>query len=157
MRHLKCFEWAGVAAAMLLHGCGSFEGTQSGSATRLDSIVVAVTGNDYRWHFQYPGPDGKLGTSDDRFSSENLYLPDNAKVRLQLQSKDYVYTFALPKLGLKEIAVPDLDFALQFQTGPEETFEYLGDQYCGYSHRSLIGKVFVLPQNEAGFYARKIG
>jgi cytochrome c oxidase subunit 2 len=137
---------------MLMVGCGSYEGAQSGSVTKLSSIIVAVTGNEFQWHFQYPGPDGKLGTADDWYSSDNLYLPDNAKIKLQLQSKDYVYTFSLPKFGLKEIAVPDLEFALQFQTGPEQTLEYLGDQFCGYSHRSLIGKVVVLRQGETGFY-----
>lgn len=110
-------------------------------------IVIEVTGEDFNWHYRYPGFDGILGTSDDKHSVQNLYLPTNASVQLNLKSKDYVYTFALPDKGLKEIAIPDLDFSLQFTTGDEKTIELLGDQFCGFAHKSLIGKAFIGNQN----------
>jgi cytochrome c oxidase subunit 2 len=118
---------------------------------RLDSIVIEVTGDEFNWYFRYPGHDGVLGTSDDQHSVQHLYLPDNARVNLKLRSNDYVYSFALPELGMKEIAVPGLSFELHFATQGEQTLELKGDQLCGFAHETLIGKVYVRNQ-EYGYY-----
>ncbi len=140
-RHLVVF-----VAYVAMAGC-DFGGRQG----ELQSIVVEVTGDEFNWYFRYPGPDGELGTDDDRHSVQDLYLPANARVDLNLNSNDYVYTFALPDLELQEIAVPDLDFGLQFSTQDETTLQLLGDQMCGFAHETLIGKVYVRA-NGAGFY-----
>ncbi len=121
---------------LMMAGCGLGE-------DQLDSIVVEVTGDEFNWYFRYPGPDGELGTSDDRHSVQDLYLPANSQVELNLHSNDYVYNFALPDLDLQEIAVPGLDFGLQFSTSDERTMQLLGDQMCGFEHETLIGKVYV--------------
>lgn len=113
--------------------------------------MIEVTGDDFNWYFRYPGPDGVLGTTDDRHSIQDLYLPDNSKVDLKLKSNDYVYSFALPELGMTEIAVPGLDFELQFATQDEQTMQLLGDQLCGFEHETLIGKVYVRNQ-DTGYY-----
>jgi len=111
--------------------------------TTSDIMVIEVTGESFNWHYRYPGIDGVLGNADDKYSVQNLYLPTNTVIELQLKSNDYIYNFALPELNQKEIAVPNLDFALKFHTGAERTLKILGDQFCGYSHASLIGDAFV--------------
>lgn len=117
----------------------------------VESIVIEATGDDFNWYFRYPGYDGILGNEDDLYSVQNLFLPDHANVKLELASNDYLYTFALPEIGLKEIAVPGLSFELEFQTKSARVMQLLGDQFCGFSHDSLKGKVHVLNQ-ERGFY-----
>ena len=118
---------------------------------KLNAITVIATGENFNWHFQYPGEDGVLGTADDQYSEQNLLLPAEASVTLKLYSNDYLYSFALPDIALKEIAVPGLDFELSFETGSAQTMILLGDQFCGFSHDSLKGKVRILDQ-ENGFY-----
>ena len=135
-----------MVCALLLSGCDP-----GGPQNRLDSIVVEVTGDDFNWYFRYPGPDGVLGTSDDRHSMQDLFLPDNSKVDLKLNSNDYVYLFSLPELGMREIAVPGLSFELQFTTQEEQVLDLMGDQMCGFAHESLIGKVYVRNQDD-GYY-----
>jgi len=82
---------------------------------------------------------------------QDLFLPDNAEVQLKLNSNDYLYSFALPELGMTEIAVPGLNFELQFNTQEEQVWQLLGDQFCGFSHETLIGKVYVRNQDD-GYY-----
>jgi len=135
-----------LASAFTFSGCGYAQ--QQG---KVDSIVVEVTGSEFNWHFRYPGLDGILGTSDDQHSMQNLYLPENADVTLRLSSNDYVYSFALPELDLKEIAVPDLSFELVFKTNSKRKLLLLGDQFCGYSHKTLIGSTYIVSQ-DSGFY-----
>lgn len=141
---IKCY--LALSLILLLLGCENTE-----LQSRLDSIIVEVEGNEFHWTFRYPGVDGVLGNDDDQYSQQNLFLPDHSEITLKLVSKDYVYSFALPDLGLKEIAVPDLEFNLNFNTKSEQTLLLLGDQFCGYSHKTLIGKVYVRNQNN-GFY-----
>ena len=141
---LRCCLTATLLLSILA-GCGS------GDRPGPDSIVIEVTGEEFNWYFRYPGPDGVLGNDDDRHSVQDLYLPGNANVHLKLNSKDYLYSFALPELDLIEIAVPGLDYELKFATRDAQTLELLGDQFCGFSHDSLIGKVYVRNKDE-GFY-----
>lgn len=108
-----------------------------------NAMVIEVTGEEFNWHFRYPGRDGVLGTDDDLYSVQDLFLPENSKIVLKLASNDYLYSLALPELGLREIAVPDLSFELQFRTKGKQTLQLLGDQFCGFSHETLIGKVHV--------------
>ena len=118
----------------------------------IKSIVVEVTGDDFNWHFHYPGIDGQFGTEDDMHSVRNLYLPDNASVTLKLHSNDYLYSLSIPDIEKQEIAVPDLEYVMQFKTSEKNTWELKGDQFCGFSHESLIGNVYVRNQYEDNFY-----
>ena len=117
--------------------------TQSSSA---GTLIVQITGQDFDWHICYRGPDGEFGTADDVVTTQNLHLPEKTKIQLRLQSWDYLYTLALPHLGLKEIAVPDLTFCLDFRTESAGAFPLVGDQFCGYAHPNLLGTMTVHSQ-----------
>ena len=106
-------------------------------------LAIEVTGDRYNWYFRYPGRDGVLGTDDDQHSVQDLYVPENTNIVLKLTSNDYLYSFALPDLDLREIAVPGLNFELQFRTKGDQTLQILGDQFCGFAHETLIGMVHV--------------
>jgi cytochrome c oxidase subunit 2 len=110
-----------------------------------DTYEIEITGHDFRWHVRYPGRDGKLGTKDDVFGDRHVHVPRDRRVRMHLRSEDYVYSLALPQLGLKEIAVPDLSYALEFAGVRVGTYELRGAQMCGYTHPELIGTLVVEP------------
>ena len=78
-------------------------------------------------------------------------MPAHTKVTVRLTSEDYVYTFGLPHIGAKEIAVPEMFFFIAFKTGSDGVFEVLGDQLCGYAHEDLIASLVV--QSRADFEA----
>lgn len=117
---------------------------------------VRVSGEDFKWHILYPGPDEELGTDDDIRSQRDLHLPAGTDIVIELASKDYVYMLSFPELDLKEIAVPDLKFTLQFNAKQTGTFQLLGDQMCGYTHPDLLGKLFVHSRDEYGKSLAKI-
>jgi len=126
-------------------------------AAAPETLEVAITGADYQWDIRYPGDDGRTGTGDDFQVRQNLYLPQNRHIRLVLTSRDYLYTFRLPDFGLKEIAVPDLTFTLEFDTGAAGTYALRGDQFCGDAHPSLLGQLVVLPPGRFARWAEKTG
>ncbi|MDA0811135.1 MAG: hypothetical protein O3C21_01915 [Verrucomicrobia bacterium] len=95
-------------------------------------VQVEARGIDRAWQFSYPGADGILGTGDDIVSAGELRLPEGAAVQIQLRSADYIYVFSCPGLQLKEIAVPDLEFALNFGTDRAAHYELAMDAMCGF-------------------------
>lgn len=107
------------------------------------TLPIEVTGSDYEWHLRYPGYDGRLGTDDDVEALRHLHLPVGARAELRLHSRDYLYTLAFPELGLKEIAVPDLEFKLRIDASEPGDYELRGDQFCGFSHPDLIGRLVI--------------
>lgn len=114
-----------------------------------EPMVIEVIGEEFNWYFRYPGSDGVLGNQDDLYSRQNLFLPENTRVKLKLASKDYIYSFALPEISKEEVAVPGMEFYMEFATGKEKRLTLLGDQFCGYSHKTLIGAVYVGQHNMA--------
>ncbi len=107
-------------------------------------LRIQITGEEYTWQFRYPGPDGTLKTDDDIIKlGKELHLPLDISIEIELTSRDYIYTFALPHLDLHQVAVPDLTFALAFTPQTSGVFAFVGDQMCGFEHESLNGRMVV--------------
>ena len=134
-----------LIVAHLLCWCGC---ERSSRAPLPHRLIIEVTGNEFELQVRYAGFDEKLGTKDDFQTRRNLALIAGRQTKIDLKSRDYIYSFALPHLDLKEIAVPDLDFALQFSPIETGEFPLKGDQFCGYSHPKLVGKVHVMQPRE---------
>jgi len=135
-----------VLVSAVLSGCNHLaerEIPQLWKADDTGTLTVLVTGHEFQWHIRYPGPDGRLETNDDIHAPRHLHLPANVQVKLMLASKDYVYSLGLPHLQLKEIAVPDLSFSMEFDTDDVGVFDLLGDQMCGYTHPDLVATLTV--------------
>jgi cytochrome c oxidase subunit 2 len=115
---------------------------------KLESLHIEITGHDYRWSARYPGADGLLGTADDVLTGREVHVPLHAKTQIDLKSGDFIYTFALPHWGLKEIAVPDMTFTLNLTADRVGSFQLLGDQMCGYAHPDLLGTLTVQTQDD---------
>ncbi|MFK8113977.1 MAG: hypothetical protein AB8B91_17370 [Rubripirellula sp.] len=115
------------------------------------SIEVEARGRKFKWTFRYPGRDRALNTADDVLLEQDLRLPTNIKVALSLESDDYVYSLSCPTLGLKEIAVPDLTYQLEFATGESiGIYPLVADPMCGWSafHDKELGFVVIEPRIE---------
>ena len=106
-------------------------------------LPIEVVGDDYYWFVRYPGADGQLHTQDDVEDTTNLHLPVATETHIKITSRDYLYTFGLPSLGISQVAVPDLMFGLEFTMNSVGTYELEGDQLCGFSHESLMGEIIV--------------
>ncbi len=111
----------------------------------LTALDIAVTGEKYTWHVRYPGPDRQLDTPDDVEDMRNLHVPADVDITLHLNSRDLIYSFAVPAVGVRKMAVPDVPFTARFKATATGRFPLLGDQLCGYTHPSLLGTLIVLP------------
>lgn len=110
---------------------------------RPERVELVVTGKDYRWHVRYPDGGGVLATQNDILDQRHLHVPVDTPVRLVLRSEDYIYTLELPELGVREIAVPDFEFEVEFVVRRTGVQALRGSQMCGYKHPELLGNLVV--------------
>ena len=109
-----------LIAVAVAFAVGSYVGCKRTSpVSSPDVLRIEVTGENFEWKVRYAGADEVLHTDDDYFTSRNIVLAAGTQTNIHLVSHDYVYSFAIPHLNLKEIAVPNLDFGLEFR--PIET------------------------------------
>lgn len=108
-------------------------------------VRARAQGRGFRWTFDYPGPDGRFDTEDDRSDEPVLRVPVGTPVMLTITSSDYLYSFNVPDLGIKQIAVPKLTHLLNFRIDKVGQFELLADPLCGFRlfHEKYMGQLLV--------------
>ena len=118
--------------------------------TTRTPLRIEARGSRRAWRFSYSGPDGILGTEDDPISDGHLRLPTGENVVIQLRSDDYIYVFSCPELELKEIAIPDLEFSISFQTDRRGEYDLAMDPMCGFRlpPGETMGTLSVVPKSE---------
>jgi heme/copper-type cytochrome/quinol oxidase subunit 2 len=145
---------AALPAALLFFTDNAREEDSAAAWTPVQAegpIIVRVTGRDYFWSFRFPGPDAEFDTPDDVLAEKVIHLPPDRDVRFLITSDDFVYTLSIPRLGLRQIAVPDLTFNLEFHTTSAGAYEVIADPLCSVKlfHDEDMGQVTV--QSEAAF------
>ncbi len=103
-----------------------------------EAIHIRVIAQQFAWNIHYPGPDGKFGevkinlvdeqenpigldrnsenASDDFFTINQLHIPVNKKIRVDLSSKDVIHNFKLPELRVSQDAIPGMTIPVHFQS-----------------------------------------
>jgi cytochrome c oxidase subunit 2 len=104
---------------------------------------LGVAAKQFNWEVSYPGPDGKLGTDDDVKFDNDLHVPVNKPIRLQLTSKDVIHSFFMPNMRFKQDAVPGRQITAWFEAIKPGKYEIPCAELCGFGHSGMKGWVFV--------------
>ncbi|MFN0054124.1 MAG: hypothetical protein ACKV0T_18240 [Planctomycetales bacterium] len=142
---------AGVACALLVEGCAAEPSASSVTSARRsanqvpDPYRIELEGNQGRWRAHYPATDEVAKTDSAALAVRRLHVPQGVAIELTLRSSDFVYTLALPAMGLKEIAVPSLTFRLEFGPLAAGRFALEGSQLCGDPHTDWHSELIVEP------------
>ena len=141
-----------------------------------DAEHIRVIAQQYAWNIHYPGPDGKFGETkinlvdeqdnpigldrssefgkDDFYTINQLHIPVNTKIRIDLSSKDVIHNFKLPELRVSQDAIPGMTIPVHFTaTSTSEEFlktavgtkregkslEIACAQLCGLGHYRMKG------------------
>ena len=104
---------------------------------------LGVHAKQFEWQVTYPGPDEKLGTSDDFTVRNQLHVIVNEPTAVDLTAEDVIHSFFVPEWRLKQDAVPGMHIMAWFQ--PTKTGEYeIGcAELCGMGHYRMRARVFV--------------
>ena len=176
--HKLEIAWTLIPALVLtlLIGFGIQKWFKIFSPAPKEAIQIEVTGKQYSWSVRYAGADRQLGkrdfslvatdnelginwkdaTSHDDFMADEIVLPVNVPISVNINALDVIHNFWLPHFRLMMSAVPGVPTHLWFRptiTTEEmrkETnnpnFEYVVacNKLCGSGHYNMKKKVRVV-------------
>ena len=105
------------------------------TAPEPDELVVAVTGSQWNWRFDYP----EYG-----ISSAELLLPRDRQTRLDLTSIDVIHSFWVPEFRVKQDAVPGMVNPLRITPTEIGSYQVRCAEICGTSHAYMLAAVHVM-------------
>ena len=139
-------NWKGVV--MLLCVTGSvlafveYETFASANLISIPSdpgLTVGVTGRQYSWSFTYAN-----GYTD----FQNLTVPQNTIVVLNITSTDVTHGFFIPELDVAKDAQPGIYTQLWFNATQTGVFTIQCRQLCGAGHATMLSKLVVVPESQ---------
>jgi cytochrome c oxidase subunit 2 len=106
-------------------------------------FVVEVNAKQFNWQVRYPGPDGKLGTADDKQFLDEMHVPVNKPIRVVLKSQDVIHSFFVPSFRIKQDAVPGREILAWFDATKPGKYEWPCAELCGFGHSGMKGWIYV--------------
>src|SRR5581483_7940233 len=100
-------------------------------------VRIEVNAHQWAWDVRYTGPDGKFNTADDVTSLNEITVPVDAPVILELASTDVVHSLYIPNLRIKQDVVPGTLTKAWFQATETGQFEIGCAQHCGTHHYKM--------------------
>jgi cytochrome c oxidase subunit 2 len=91
-----------------------------------------VDGHQFYWQFTYP---------DGHVSIQELHVPVNRVVKLDIHSQDVAHSWWIPALGGKFDAIPGVTNHTWFQANPAGTYSGQCGEFCGVFHAEMVGRV----------------
>ncbi len=110
--------------------------------------TVEVVARQFEWRLRYPGRDGQLGTPDDLHLVNDLHLPVDEEILVQLKSMDVLHSFFLPNLRIKQDAVPGMKIPVWFKGTATGSWDIVCAELCGWGHYKMKGKITFVPRPE---------
>jgi cytochrome c oxidase subunit 2 len=108
------------------------------------SLNIKVIGRQYIWQYVYPGatnPDG-LGAP---YSYEEMVVPTETTVTLDIVSEDVIHSWWIPQLGGKFQAVPGYHNYGWFKISKPGVYRGQCANICGRGHARMIATVRAVP------------
>ena len=97
-------------------------------------LRIRVNGQQYLWRYDYPG-DGQL------FSYQEMVVPTDTTVVLELEASDVIHSWWIPKFGPKADAVPGYVNETWFKVPKEGVYRGQCAELCGANHADMRAKV----------------
>lgn len=106
------------------------------------ATIVEVDGNQFWWEVRYPGHDVE--------TANEIHIPTNQEVRVELTSSDVIHSFWVPQLSGKVDLVPGQTNVLTLDADEPGTYWGQCAEYCGIQHAWMR---FVVVAHEPQEYA----
>lgn len=107
-----------------------------------NSLTVQAIGHQWWWEFSYPHPDG---SGDSIVTANEMHIPSDTVVNLELTSKNVLHSFWIPKLAGKVDVVPNHNNKMWIKADKGSEGMYLGQcaEFCGVAHALMKFRVVV--------------
>jgi cytochrome c oxidase subunit 2 len=113
--------------------------SQNGNAGS-DAMTLKVFAQQFAWRFEYPDQEG--------IRSNELVLPVDRSIEVELESADVIHSFWIPEMGQKQDAVPGTVQSIVITPTRTGTFTLICTELCGLGHPTMRAPVRVVTQPE---------
>ena len=135
-----------------------------------EAVDIEVMGQQWYWNYRLPGEDGILGLTDLRnitdenpfginlddpnglddvlIMADDLHIPLDQPIKVNLRSIDVLHDFYIPQFRAKMDMVPGTVTYYWFTPIRTGNFEILCMEYCGTGHYAMKGRVLVDEQKD---------
>jgi len=110
---------------------------------QLKPPLAEITGRQFEWRIRYAGEDGIVGTPDDIQLANDLHLPVNEEIVLQIKSADVLHSFFLPNLRVKQDVVPGMKQFVWFEPNKTGVYDIVCAELCGWGHYKMRGRITI--------------
>jgi cytochrome c oxidase subunit II len=131
-------------------------------------VRIEINAHQWAWDLRYAGKDQEFGTADDIVELNEMRVPVDTPIVVQMTSVDVIHSFYLPNLRMKFDAVPGYVNEFWFQVDSENLaeaqatlpadesgkrpvlneFDIACAQHCGTNHYKMKGRLTVLSKEE---------
>lgn len=105
-----------------------------------NALVVKVQARQFAWTFEYPAYGG--------FVSDQLHLPADRQVLLQMESTDVIHSFWVPEFRVKQDVVPGRVTELRVTPDLPGSYKVRCAELCGAAHFQMEQPVIVTSGEE---------
>ncbi|HVN15030.1 MAG TPA: cytochrome c oxidase subunit II [Anaerolineales bacterium] len=103
-----------------------------------NAAAIRVHAMQWAWHFEYP----------QGFTSDQLYLPVNKQVDLQMDSSDVIHSFWVPEFRIKQDVVPGRITEYRITPTLIGSYKVRCAELCGTAHSYMEAPVVVVSQSD---------
>ena len=109
----------------------------------LKPPIAEITGRQFEWRIRYAGEDGIVGNEDDVQLVNDLHLPVDEEIVLNIKSQDVLHSFFLPNLRVKQDVVPGMKQYVWFRANQTGVYDVVCAELCGWGHYKMRGRLTV--------------
>ena len=100
-----------------------------------NSEVIYVVAKQWMWKIQHPQGNREIN---------ELHIPVGKPIKLVMTSQDVIHSFFVPAFRVKQDVLPDRYTTEWFQATRTGQYHLFCAEYCGTSHASMGGTVYVM-------------
>ncbi|RBI61140.1 cytochrome c oxidase subunit II [halophilic archaeon] len=115
-----------------------------------DAVEIEVVGQRYSWRYTYTEQNITNRTT-------NVVVPTNRNIYFNVTSTDWLHSFHVPELGLKQDALPNQHNVIKTKINEEGTYQVYCAEYCGSGHSAMLSEIKVVSPQEYQQFLKENG
>lgn len=121
-----------------------------------DNVVkVMVMPQQWAWNFRYAGDDGAFNTADDIVTVNEMAVPRDKPILIQIMSKDVIHGFFIPNARMQIDAIPGQVSKFWFDANQTGHFEIACFHLCGTAHYKMKAFLNVMEESDYQLWAQE--
>jgi cytochrome c oxidase subunit 2 len=113
--------------------------SQNGDAGN-NPLTIKVYAQQFSWRFEYPDQDG--------LRSDELVMPLDRAVELEMTAADVIHSFWIPAMGQKQDLVPGVETSIVVTPTRIGSFPLVCTELCGLGHATMRAPVRVVTETD---------